>query len=756
DDLDAVLAELPGAPEVVVHALGMAPENGPDVAAEAERMFRTLLDLVQRAGSRPVGGRLPAVLVLTTGAVDVSGGEPLSPARAVLSAQLRSLAVESPGQRCRLVDCGPGTGVDDLVRELSAGWSDPVVARRRGRRWTPGSRPLRFDQPTAEPVRPAGAYVITGGLGGLGSVLARAIAGTGGRPKLALLSRRADSADGLRAELEAQGAEVRVIACDLADRARTDEALDSVLDRFGGITAVFHLAGVPGRQLMPVLDAADAAAVLRPKVAGTAALAHWLDRRAPGTPVVCFSSRAALTGMIGGADYAAANAFLDAFAAVRPGWLSINWPVWTEVGMAAGTRLDAARRPAADPAGDLVEETTLAASTCWAMDEHRVRGVAVLPGTAVVDLVIGAFLRTVPGAVAPVVLRDVVFQHPISGNQPRRVRVVFDRSDGPEWRVRVVSRPAEGDGEWRQHAVCAVAHADVTGRTVDVEPLRRTGTEKPVRRARPGGVLAFGPRWHNVGRAWESAEATLVEVELHPPYAAETTDHAVHPALLDTATGFLGGPTDDGFFAPFAYRTLTWLRPLPARLHSVLRPRQRSADSVVVDVDLVDPQGEVVVAVEGLTMRRTDARSFAADGGPDTKAPSPRPGLTPRDGIRLLFELLGHRVRGQVAVAPPDAGEPTESPAPPAPAPAGPEVPPDMPVGDRLRALWCEVLGRTDVTADSDFVDLGGDSLVAVALTGRIRDSFGVELGIGAVFEFPTLAELTDALVAQLDEQERT
>jgi hypothetical protein len=102
--------------------------------------------------------------------------------------------------------------VDDLVHELSAGWSEPVVARRRGRRWTPGTRPLRFDQPTAEPVRPAGAYVITGGLGGLGGVLARAIAGTGARPKLALLSRRTDSADGLRAELEAQGAEVRVIA----------------------------------------------------------------------------------------------------------------------------------------------------------------------------------------------------------------------------------------------------------------------------------------------------------------------------------------------------------------------------------------------------------------------------------------------------------------------------------------------------------------------------------------------------------------
>src|ERR1019366_2756108 len=69
----------------------------------------------------------------------------------------------------------------------------------------------------------------------------------------------------------------------------------------------------------------------------------------------CFSSQAALTGMVGGADYSAANAFLDAFAASRPGWLSIDWPGWSTVGMASDGVLDrvaAAMRAAtaADPA----------------------------------------------------------------------------------------------------------------------------------------------------------------------------------------------------------------------------------------------------------------------------------------------------------------------------------------------------------------------------------------------------------------------
>src|SRR5439155_22336876 len=78
----------------------------------------------------------------------------------------------------------------------------------------------------------------------------------------------------------------------------------------------------------------------RARTAGTLALRRCLRRR-PVDRVVCFSSRSAVTGMVGGADYAAANAFTDAVAVATPGWLSIDWPAWAEVGMAADGRLDA-------------------------------------------------------------------------------------------------------------------------------------------------------------------------------------------------------------------------------------------------------------------------------------------------------------------------------------------------------------------------------------------------------------------------------
>jgi enterobactin synthetase component F len=70
-------------------------------------------------------------------------------------------------------------------------------------------------------------------------------------------------------------------------------------------------------------------------------------------------------------------------------------------------------------------------------------------------------------------------------------------------------------------------------------------------------------------------------------------------------------------------------------------------------------------------------------------------------------------------------------------------------VQDRLSVLWQQVLGHPAVGPDDDFFDLGGDSLVAVALTGRIRDAFGVELSIASLFDSPTPASLATVLLEQ-------
>src|SRR5262249_9477139 len=116
--------------------------------------------------------------------------------------------------------------------------------------------------------------------------------------------------------LEALGAEVMVVKADVTDPAQMRAVVQRACERFGTIHGVLHTAGVLDDGAIQLKDAAAANAVLAPKVRGTlvldAALAHIeLDF------MVLFSSISAFTGLAGQVDYAAANAFLDAYAQAR-------------------------------------------------------------------------------------------------------------------------------------------------------------------------------------------------------------------------------------------------------------------------------------------------------------------------------------------------------------------------------------------------------------------------------------------------------
>ena len=139
--------------------------------------------------------------------------------------------------------------------------------------------------------------------------------------------------------MRAAGAEVATVRADVA---RTDEVaavLDEIRHRMPPLAGVLHAAGVLDDGILLGLDPQRFTAVMVPKVLGAWNL-HALTRDVPLDFFVLFSSIASVLGSPGQGNYAAANAFLDALAAYRHADglppLSINWGIWSEVGLAAG------------------------------------------------------------------------------------------------------------------------------------------------------------------------------------------------------------------------------------------------------------------------------------------------------------------------------------------------------------------------------------------------------------------------------------
>ena len=757
------LAESGLLPARVVDATGLT--GGGDPAADADRTLRRLLAL----GQALAGGPAPDVelVVLTAGAHDVRGDDLTAPGLAVVAGPCRVLPLESPRIRCRHVDVDrPDPGA--LRTELGAPDADPVVALRGGRRWLPTTQPVHLDEgDPAAGLRPGGTWLVTGGLGGVGLAVAEHLARRSGA-RVALLGRTAPPARAAAAVRRVRAAGGNALTCtaDVTDADALRRVRAEVEARFGPVTGIVHAAGLPGGGLVELTDAATVAAVVAPKIGGTLALAAVFGDLPLDAFVLC-SSVAALTGGLGQVDYVAANAFLDAYArsADRPvaTTLSIGWGAWLETGMYAAWRRGAPAAPAADeepadggahpwlprrrdePDGAVVLGGDLSAAQ-WVLDEHRLDGVPVLPGTAMAELLL-AGARAAGAAAA---LRDVRFLAPLAvpDGTAARIEVTVAAADGAR-SLALRSYPDSSVPDDGPLVVHAVATTDVAtaARHVDLTAPADAGAGRP---PFDEPWLAFGPRWSSVHGVADGPGGEVATLVAPPEATAELGSFTVHPALLDAATACgRGADTGGERFLPVGYDRIEVLGPLPERFHAVLRPAGAGDGERRTDVVLTGPDGAEVVRLDGFTLRAVAPAAAPPPGGP---------GLLPTEGAEALRRVLAAGLGPHVLVSAVPLEEMRDGLRPAAPEPAAgeaapadrdgldPYVAPRTELEHRLAALWAEALGVGDIGVEDDYFGLGGNSMAGVHLLWRVGEVLGVTLTMRHLFDAPTIAGMAEAV----------
>ncbi|MFY1622182.1 SDR family NAD(P)-dependent oxidoreductase [Micromonospora sp. WMMD735] len=322
----------------VVHLWNTGPTRGE--ATELRLGLYSCLAALKTLGQRQRSGHF---LVGTERGQPVADGDTPVPARAALWGLVRTAAIEYPGLRPRLVDLDPASAAA-LPAELGDG--GPVeTGYRTGVRHVPVRVPLGASDGGRPPVRPGGRYLILGGHGGLGLAVARRFA-TDGAGLIALVSRSGGTGtDGtVLAGIESYGCQVVSFAADVGAPGALAEVVREIRHRFGDLHGVVHAAGALKDGLLRGTTAADVAEVLRPKVDG----AHELAAAVAGTALdfaVLFASVSGTFGNLGQGGYAAANAYLDAFAHARGNpWTSVDWGLWGEVGMGTAVAEQLRRR----------------------------------------------------------------------------------------------------------------------------------------------------------------------------------------------------------------------------------------------------------------------------------------------------------------------------------------------------------------------------------------------------------------------------
>lgn len=306
-----------------------------------------------------------------------------------LSGLLKTAALENTNFIGQLIEVGAGDEIGNILNENFHHGKAGHIRYQENERFVKSWKEIETGKVTVtSPWKNGGVYLITGGAGGLGLLLAGEIVSQVKDATLILTGR--SSLNETQAEeltnLRQQGAVVVYHQADVGDLSSVEQLIQHTMAEQGRIDGIIHGAGVIRDNYILKKFPDEVAKVLLPKVKGLVNL-DYASRDVELEFIVAFSSVAAGVGNPGQADYAAANSFMDAFAqhrnqlvsaGQRSGHtLSVNWPLWKEGGMRVDPQTE---KMMLDTVGAVPMQRQVGLNTLYRAMSERFEQIMVLEG----------------------------------------------------------------------------------------------------------------------------------------------------------------------------------------------------------------------------------------------------------------------------------------------------------------------------------------------------------------------------------------
>jgi acyl transferase domain-containing protein len=341
----------------------LAKELDCDLFDKAQDLgFYSLLFFVQAFEKQVLGDKCE-IIVVSNQIQDVTGNEILSPEKATLLGLVKTIPQEYFNFSCRCIDMiiphgelsNKKTVTENLIAELITESKEQIIAYRGKYRWVQCFELFPLKTQTVyrkQRLKQQGVYLITGGLGSIGLVLAEFLAKTV-KAKLILIGRsvfpKQDSwSEWLSThteqdktsqkihklkELEAFGAEILVESADVSNFQEMELVIKKAEKQFGTLNGLIHAAGAVEGKSIQKISKTECKQQFLPKVSGVLVLKRLLSKKEIDFCLL-MSSLSSILGGLGFVAYTASNSFMDSFVHAHnhrennSPWITVNWDGW--------------------------------------------------------------------------------------------------------------------------------------------------------------------------------------------------------------------------------------------------------------------------------------------------------------------------------------------------------------------------------------------------------------------------------------------